>query len=63
MSVTRRNRRLLGAGAALALLLAMTLSGTSATAHGDKDGARAVLRDRNGQRVAVVALFQASPAR
>jgi superoxide dismutase, Cu-Zn family len=57
-----RNRRLLGAGAALALLLAMTLGGTSATAHGDKDGARAVVRDRNGQRVAVVTLFRAGPA-
>jgi superoxide dismutase, Cu-Zn family len=63
MSVTRRNRRLLGAGGALALLLAMTLGGTSATAHGDKEGARAVVRDRNGQRVAVVTLFHTSPAK
>jgi Cu-Zn family superoxide dismutase len=63
MRVTRRNRRLLGAGAALALLLAMTLGGTSATAHGDKDAARAVVRDRNGQRVAVVTLFHTSPGK
>jgi Cu-Zn family superoxide dismutase len=63
MRATWRNRRLLGAGAALALLLAMTLGGTSATAHGDKDGARAVVRDRNGQRVAVVTLFRTSPAK
>ena len=62
MRATWRNRRLLGAGAALALLLAMTLGGTSATAHGDKNGARAVVRDRNGQRVAVVTLFRTSPA-
>jgi superoxide dismutase, Cu-Zn family len=62
MRATWRNRRLLGAGAALALLLAMTLGGTSATAHGDKNGARAVVRDRNGQRVAVVTLFHTSPA-
>ena len=63
MSVTRRNRRLLGAGAALALLLAMTLGGTSATAHGDKDGARAVVRDRDGQRVALVALVHTGPGK
>jgi superoxide dismutase, Cu-Zn family len=63
MRVTRRNRRLLGAGAALALLLAMTLGGTSATAHGDKDAARAVVRDRNGQRVAVVTVFHTSPGK
>lgn len=63
MRVTRRNRRLLGVGAALALLLAMTLGGTSATAHGDKDAARAVVRDRNGQRVAVVTLFNTSPGK
>jgi Cu-Zn family superoxide dismutase len=63
MRVTRRNRRLLGVGAALALLLAMTLGGASATAHGDKDGARAVVRDRNGQRVAVVTLFHTSPGK
>jgi Cu-Zn family superoxide dismutase len=62
MRATWRNRRLLGAGAALTLLLAMTLGGTSATAHGDKNGARAVVRDRNGQRVAVVTLFHTSPA-
>jgi Cu-Zn family superoxide dismutase len=60
MGVTRRNRRLLGIGAALALLLGMTLGGTSATAHDDKTGARAVLRDRNGQRVAIVTFFPAS---
>jgi superoxide dismutase, Cu-Zn family len=60
MRVTRRNRRLVGAGAALALLLAMILGGASATAHGDKDGARAVVRDRNGQRVAVVTFFHAN---
>ena len=60
MSVTRRNRRLLGMGAALALLLVMTLGGTNATAHDDKTGARAVLRDRNGQRVAIVTFFPAS---
>ena len=63
MSVTGRNQRLLGAGAALALLLTMTLGGASATAHGDKDGARTVVRDRNGQRVAVVALFHTSPGK
>lgn len=62
MRATWRNRRVLGAGAALALLVAMTLGGTGATAHGDKDGARAVVRDRNGQRVAVVTLFRTSPA-
>jgi Cu-Zn family superoxide dismutase len=60
MGVTRRNRRLLGIGAALALLLGMTLGGTTATAHDDKTGARAVLRDRNGQRVAIVTFFPAS---
>lgn len=60
MSVTRRNQRLLGLGAALALLLGMTLGGTTATAHDDKTGARAVLRDRNGQRVAIVTFFPAS---
>jgi superoxide dismutase, Cu-Zn family len=63
MRVTRRNRRLLGVGAALALLLAMTLGGTSATAHGDKDGARAIVRDRNGRRVALVTLFHTSPGK
>jgi superoxide dismutase, Cu-Zn family len=41
----------------------MTLGGTSATAHGDKDAARAVVRDRNGQRVAVVTLFHTSPGK
>jgi Cu-Zn family superoxide dismutase len=63
MRVIRRNRRLLGVGAALALLLAMTLGGTSATAHGDKEGARAVVRDRNGQRVAAVTLFTTGPGK
>jgi superoxide dismutase, Cu-Zn family len=60
MSLARRNRRLLGVGAALSLLLAITVGGTSATAHDDKTGARAVLRDRNGHRVAVVTFSSAS---
>jgi Cu-Zn family superoxide dismutase len=63
MTLTTQRRRLLGAGAALALLLAMTAGGTSATAHGDRNGARAVLRDRSGQRVAVITLAQAGPGK
>jgi Cu-Zn family superoxide dismutase len=63
MSVIRRKRGLIGAGAALALLLAMTVGGASATAHGDKDGARAVVRDRSGHRVAVVTLLRTGPGK
>lgn len=63
MSVSRGRRRLLGGGAALALLLAMTVGGASATAHGDGKGARAVLRDRSGQRVGVVTLLPAGPGK
>jgi Cu-Zn family superoxide dismutase len=63
MSVIRSKRRLLGGGTALALLLAMTVGGASATAHGDRNGARAVVRDRSGQRVAVVTLFHTGPGK
>jgi hypothetical protein len=63
MGVIRSNRRLLGGGVALALLLAMTVGGAGATAHREGNGARAVVRDRSGQRVAVVTLFHTGPAR